>query len=112
MKRLTILIIKYIPIILSLFLVIEETFILNDIINLIFKVLSIIILSISLFILSHTFKFCIYHKIIIGYLTIWYLLKTIYIISFSSYYLIFMLFTFIILALVIIAYVKYGDRNV
>lgn len=120
LKKLSLIFIRFIPVFLALkiFMMIIASYLsisvlLIDAINLIVDVLS----TIGILILSLTFKFCIYHRLMIYYVFISYLFYLSYIvfdISLTNITLLsmFLIVTFIIIGLVIYTYLKYGDRSI
>lgn len=117
MKKLTLIAIKVLPMLLLTLLFVNEIFILDRYVYSIINVLQVIIFVTFMFILSSVFSFCIYHKVIIAYLALWYTFKSInwmfyqfhWIINFYS--IIFMFLTFIVLVIILWTYLKYGNRK-
>lgn len=77
---------------------------------------SSILSLVPMYILSYTFKFCKYHRMILNYIVMnkaLYLVDYLFILPFTDYIvlLIYMILAGIYLALIIYNYLKYGDRN-
>lgn len=120
LKKLSLIFIRFIPVFLALkiFMIITASYLsisvlLIDVINLIVDVLS----AVGILILSLTFKFCIYHRLMIDYIFIsylFYLSCIMFNISLTNIAFLstFLIITFIIIGLVIYTYLKYGDRSI
>lgn len=112
--------IKLAPVLLAvkiLILLLAKYFVVSSLLIGLVSSITDLLIAIGLLILSLTFKFCIYHRLMIYYVFISYLFYLSHILfgillTNSVFLSAFLIMTFIVIGLVIYTYLKYGDRRV
>ena len=112
--------IKLAPVLLAvkiLILLLAKYFVVSSLLIGLVSSITDLLIAIGLLILSLTFKFCIYHRLMIYYVFISYLFYLSHILfgillTNSVFLSAFLIMTFIVIGLVIYTYLKYRDRRV
>lgn len=126
LRKLSIIFIRLAPVLLAvkiLILLLAEYFVVSSLLIGLVSSITDLLIAIGLLILSLTFKFCIYHRLIIYYVFVSYIS---YIISYISYIISilfefsltnivfissFLCLTIIVIFLVVYTYLRYGDKK-
>lgn len=114
LRKLSIIFIRLAPVLLVLLL--AEYFVVSSLLIGLVSSITDLLIAIGLLILSLTFKFCIYHRLIIYYVFVSYISYIVSILfGFSLTNIIFvslfLCLTIIIIFLVVYTYLRYGDRK-
>lgn len=120
LRKFGIIFIKLAPVLLAvkiLILLLAKYFVVSSLLIGLVSSITDLLIAIGLLILSLTFKFCIYHRLMIYYVFISYLFYLSHILfgillTNSVFLSAFLIMTFIVIGLVIYTYLKYGDRRV
>lgn len=120
LRKLSIIFIRLAPVLLAikiLILLLAEYFVVSSLLIGLVSSITDLLIAIGLLILSLTFKFCIYHRLIIYYVFVSYISYIVSILfGFSLTNIIifvslFLCLTIIIIFLVVYTYLRYGDRK-
>lgn len=120
LRKFGIIFIKLAPVLLAikiLIFLLAKYFVVSSLLIGLVSSITDLLIAIGVLILSLTFKFCIYHRLMIYYVFISYLFYLSHILfgillTNSVFLSAFLIMTFIIIGLVIYTYLKYGDRRV
>lgn len=119
LRKLSIIFIRLAPVLLVikiLILLLAEYFVVSSLLIGLVSSITDLLIAIGLLILSLTFKFCIYHRLIIYYVFVSYISYIVSILfGFSLtnviFVSLFLCLTIIIIFLVVYTYLRYGDRK-
>lgn len=120
LRKFGIIFIKLAPVLLAikiLIFLLAKYFVVSSLLIGLVSSITDLLIAIGVLILSLTFKFCIYHRLMIYYVFISYLFYLSHILfgillTNSVFLSAFLIMTFIVIGLVIYTYLKYGDRRV
>lgn len=119
LRKLSIIFIRLAPVLLAikiLVLLLAEYFVVSSLLIGLVSLITDLLIAIGLLILSLTFKFCIYHRLIIYYVFVSYISYIVSILfGFSLTNIIFvslfLCLTIIVIFLVVYTYLRYGDKS-